>query len=105
MGKLIYFTLASLDGYINDEQGRFDWAAPDEETHQFINDLVRDAGTFLYGRRMYEIMSVWETDATLAEGSPVTRDFAEIWRTAEKIVYSTRLKSVADATNTFSVDV
>jgi dihydrofolate reductase len=95
MGKLIYSALTSLDGYIADEDGNFDWAVPDEEVHAFINDLERSAGIYLYGRRMYEMMVVWETDASLAEQSPLTRDFAEIWQAAYKIVYSRTLENVS----------
>ncbi|TDQ50296.1 dihydrofolate reductase family protein [Actinorugispora endophytica] len=94
MAKLIYSSLASLDGYIADEDGRFDWAAPDEEVHAFVNDLQRPIGTYLYGRRLYETMAVWETDPGLADRSPVMRDFAEQWRAADKIVYSTTLEAV-----------
>jgi dihydrofolate reductase len=79
MAKLIYSAITSLDGYIADEDGNFDWAVPDEEVHTFINDLERTIGTYLYGRRMYEVMVVWETDPTLAEQSPVMRDFAQVW--------------------------
>jgi dihydrofolate reductase len=92
MARLIYSAISSLDGYIEDKHGNFDWAAPDEEVHQFVNDLERSAGTYLLGRRMYEIMQVWETDPHLAEDSPITRDFAEIWRSADKIVYSRTLE-------------
>jgi dihydrofolate reductase len=94
MGRLIYSAIASLDGYTVDAEGRFDWAAPDEEVHDFVNDLERPVGTYLYGRRMYETMAVWETDPGLAEHSPVTRDFAQIWRAADKIVYSSTLDEV-----------
>ncbi len=97
MAKLIYSAIASLDGYIEDEDGIFDWAAPDEEVHAFINDLERPVGTYLYGRRMYEMMVGWETDPTLAEQSPLMRDFAEIWRAADKIVYSSTLETVSTA--------
>ena len=93
MAKLIYNSIASLDGYVADEEGKFDWAAPDEEVHAFINDLVRPVGTHLYGRRMYETLSPWETDPSLAAHSEVTRDFAEIWQAADKIVYSSSLES------------
>ena len=93
MGRLIYSAIASLDGYTTDADGRFDWSAPDEELHGFINDLERSVGTYLYGRRMYETMAVWETDPALAEGSAVTGDYARIWRAADKIVYSTTLQS------------
>ena len=92
---LIYSAIASLDGYIEDEGGRFDWAEPDEEVHAFVNDLVRPVGTYLYGRRMYETMLGWETDPSLAEHSPVMRDFAEIWKAADKIVYSRTLQTVS----------
>jgi dihydrofolate reductase len=97
MAKLIYSAIASLDGYIADEEGNFDWAAPDEEVHTFINDLERPVGTYLFGRRMYEVMVVWETDPTLAEQSPVTRDFAQMWQAADKIVYSKTLRAVSTA--------
>jgi dihydrofolate reductase len=94
MGRLIYSAIASLDGYIEDAGGKFDWAAPSDEVHRFVNDLERPAGTHLYGRRMYEMMIVWETDPSLAAASPVTRDFAEIWQAADKIVYSRTLPAV-----------
>jgi dihydrofolate reductase len=97
MAKLIYSAITSLDGYIADEDGNFDWAVPDEEVHAFINDLDRPLGTYLYGRRMYETMVGWETDHTLAEQSPVMRDFAQIWQAAEKIVYSRTLEAVSTA--------
>jgi hypothetical protein len=88
MAKLIYSAIASLDGYVEDEDGKFDWAAPGQEVHAFINDLERPVGTYLYGRRLYETMACWETDRSLAGHSPVMRDFAAIWQAAEKIVYS-----------------
>ena len=97
MAKLIYSAIASLDGYVADEDGNFDWAAPDEEVHTFVNDLDRPLGTYLYGRRMYETMVGWETDHTLAEQSPVMRDFAQIWQAADKIVYSRTLEAVSTA--------
>jgi dihydrofolate reductase len=97
VAKLIYSAIASLDGYVADEDGNFDWAAPDEEVHAFINDLERPVGTYLYGRRMYETMVGWETDPTLADRSPLMRDFAEIWRAADKIVYSMTLERVTSA--------
>jgi len=90
--RLIYSSIASLDGYVADEQGKFDWAKPDEEVHAFINDLERPVGTYLYGRRMYETMAGWETDSTLAAKSELLRDFAGIWQAAEKIVYSKTLE-------------
>jgi dihydrofolate reductase len=97
MAKLIYGMIASLDGYAADEDGNFDWAVPDEEVHAFINDLERPVGTYLYGRRMYETMVGWETDPTLAEQSPLMRDFAQIWQAADKIVYSKTLEAVSTA--------
>lgn len=97
MAKLIYSAIMSLDGYIEDRDGKFDWAMPDEEVHKFINDLERTASTHLYGRRMYETMMGWETDPGLAAESPLLRDFAEIWQAADKIVYSRTLASVSTA--------
>ena len=93
MARLIYAAIASLDGYVADADGRFDWAEPDEEVHAFVNDLERSVGTYLYGRRMYETMAAWETDASLAAQSEVMRDFAEIWQAAEKVVYTARLET------------
>ena len=95
MAHLIYSAISSLDGYIEDADGNFDWAMPDEEVHRFINNLERAAGTYLYGRRMYETMMVWETDPNLAADSPLMRDFAEIWQAANKIVYSKTLETVS----------
>ena len=97
MAKLIYSAIASLDGFVADEEGKFDWGEPDEEVHSFINDLERPVRTYLYGRRMYEVMVVWETDPTLAEQSPVTQDFAQMWQAADKIVYSKTLRAVSTA--------
>ena len=94
MAKLIYFVTASLNGYITDERGKFGWAEPDAEVHAFVNDLIRPAGTHLYGRRMYETMMAWETEPSLAEESPIMRDFAELWQAADKIVYSKTLSTV-----------
>jgi dihydrofolate reductase len=96
MGKLIYSAITSLDGYLADEQGKFDWAEPDEEVHAFVNELERPVGTYLYGRRMYEVMVPWET-LDPAEQPAAMRDFAEIWRAADKVVYSRTLASVASA--------
>ena len=96
MAKLIYSAITSLDGYIADENGTFDWAQPDEEVHTFVNDLERSAGTYLYGRRMYETMVSWET-VPVADQPPPIRDFAEIWQAANKIVYSTSLETVSSA--------
>ncbi len=97
MARLIYSAIASLDGYIADEDGNFDWAVPDEEVHAFVNDLARPLGTYLYGRRMYEMMVGWETDPALAEQSPLMRDFAELWRAADKVVYSGTLEAAPTA--------
>jgi dihydrofolate reductase len=96
MAKLISSAITSLDGYIADEDGNFDWAAPDEEVHTFVNDLERPLGTYLYGRRMYETMLYWETAHTVAD-HPVEQDFAQIWRAAEKVVYSKTLDTVSSA--------
>ena len=97
MAKLIYAAIASLDGYIADADGNFGWAEPGEEVSTFVNELERPIGTYLYGRRMYEVMVYWETFPTTADQSPVERDFAEIWQAADKIVYSTTLESVSSA--------
>jgi len=94
MAKLIYSAITSLDGYVADEDGKFDWAAPDEEVHSFVNDLERPIGTYLYGRRMYDVLVAWETMDT-GEQPPVMRDYAEIWRAADKIVYSRTLEKVS----------
>jgi dihydrofolate reductase len=96
MATLSFSALASLDGVIADEQGRFDWAEPDAEVHAFVNDLERPVGTHLYGRRMYEVMVWWET-LDLANLPPHIRDYAEVWRNADKIVYSRTLPSVSSA--------
>jgi dihydrofolate reductase len=96
MAKLIYSAITSLDGYVADEDGNFDWAAPDEEVHAFVNDLERRVGTYLYGRRMYEVMVAWET-MPLGGQPHVVQDFAEIWQAADKIVYSTTLATVSSA--------
>ncbi|MDO8848262.1 MAG: dihydrofolate reductase family protein [Coriobacteriia bacterium] len=97
MARLICSALASLDGYVADESGRFDWAMPDESVHTFVNDLERSAGTHLYGRRMYEVMAAWETLGSSPEDPPYIRDFAAIWRAADKIVYSKTLETVSTA--------
>ena len=96
MAKLIYAAIASLDGYVADERGDFGWAAPDEEVHAFVNDLERSIGTYLYGRRMYDVMVYWET-VDLADEPPVVEDYAGIWRSADKVVYSTTLDEPASA--------
>jgi dihydrofolate reductase len=92
MAKLVYSAIASLDGYVADEDGKWDWSMPDEEVHAFVNDLERGAGTYLYGRRLYEVMVAWET---LDDDHPVMRDYAEVWRAAEKVVYSRTLDAVS----------
>ncbi len=97
MARLIYSAIMSLDGYIADEDGNFDWAEPDEEVHRFVNDLERPVGTYLYGRRMYETMVYWETAHTLADQPPFVQDFTEIWHAADKIVYSTTLETASSA--------
>ncbi len=97
MGKLIYSAITSLDGYVEDEDGQFDWAAPNEEVFAFVNDFERPIGTYLYGRRMYETMAGWETDEFIGDRQPVVVDFAEIWRTADKVVFSRTLKAVSSA--------
>jgi dihydrofolate reductase len=97
MAKLIYTTITSLDGYVADEDGKFDWAMPDEEVHAFVNDLERPFGTHLYGRRLYEVMIGWETMHTLPDQTPLTLDFAAIWQAAEKVVHSRTLETVSSA--------
>jgi dihydrofolate reductase len=97
VARLIYSTIASLDGYVADTDGNFAWAAPDEAVHRFVNDLERPIGTYLYGRRMYEVMVYWETAHTLAGHPPFVSEFAGIWRSADKIVYSTTLADVSSA--------
>jgi dihydrofolate reductase len=96
VARLIYSAIASLDGYVADENGNFKWAAPDEEVHAFVNELERPVGTYLYGRRMYEVMVFWETVNTDPEPQ-VMRDFAEIWRAADKVVYSRTLDQAPSA--------
>jgi len=97
MAKLIYSAITSLDGYVADDQGNFDWAAPDEEVHGFVNELERPVGTYLYGRRMYEVMVTWETMDTRADQPPVSQDFTKIWQAADKVVYSKTLETVSSA--------
>jgi dihydrofolate reductase len=96
VAKLIYSGIMSLDGYVADEDGNLDWSVPDEEVHTFVNDLERPVGTYLYGRRMYEVMLGWET-ITLADQPPFMREFAEMWQAADKIVYSRTLETVSSA--------
>jgi dihydrofolate reductase len=92
---LIYAAIASLDLYVNDVDGNFDWAAPDEEVHAFVNDLERPVGTYLYGRRMYEIMTYWQSAPDDETENPVSRDYARLWRAADKVVYSSTLQSTS----------
>jgi dihydrofolate reductase len=91
MAKLICTAITSLDGYIADEKGTFDWAAPDAEVHAFINDQERSIGTYLYGRRLYDTMVYWETSGDSPDQPPAIRDYAALWRAADKVVYSTTL--------------
>lgn len=95
MGKLIYLMLMSLDGQIEDPTGQFDWAEPDAEVHTFVNDLTRTVGTHLYGRRMYEVMSAWETLGTSPDEPDYIADFGRTWREADKVVYSSSLEAVS----------
>ena len=97
MAKLICTAMTSLDGYIADEHGEFDWAAPDGDVHAFVNDLERPIGTYLYGRRLYEVMVYWETLGAQPDQQPVALDYAELWRAADKIVYSTTLAAAGSA--------
>lgn len=97
MGKLIYAANTSLDGYLEDETGAFDWSVPDEEVHAFWNEHERHIGTSLYGRRMYETMNVWESDDWLTDEPDVVREYAGIWRDTDKIVYSSTLEAVSTA--------
>ncbi len=99
MAKLIYIANISLDGYVEDARGTFDWTEPIDEVFTFITNLVRPVGTYLYGRRMYETMAPWENDPTLAAHSKIRADFANIWRSAEKVVFSTTLRAIS-TTNT-----
>src|SRR4051794_11626920 len=97
MGKLIHITNLSLDGYIEDQEGSFDWTEPDDESFAFITDLLRPVGTHLCGRRLYLAMAVWETDPALAAQSELMADFSKVWKTAHKVVYSTTLSTVPTA--------
>jgi len=97
MAKLIYSAIASLDGYVADADGKFDWGEPDEEVHTFVNELERPVGTYLYGRRLYEVMTAWEDAEAIAGQPPHMRDFAEIWRAADKVVYSRTLEAPTTA--------
>jgi dihydrofolate reductase len=95
--SLLYSAITSLDGYVADEQGKFDWSAPDEEIHTFVNDLERPIGTYLYGRRMYEVMVAWETMGGDAAQPSFINDYAEIWQAADKVVYSRTLERASSA--------
>ncbi len=97
MAELIYYAISSLDGYIEDADGKFGWAEPDEEVHTFVNDVVRPVRTYLLGRRMYETLVYWERPPDLAAQPPAVQDFAEIWQGAEKIVYSKTLQTASSA--------
>jgi dihydrofolate reductase len=97
VSKLIYSVITSLDGFVADEAGKFEWAEPDESVHSFINDLERSVGTYLYGRRMYEVMSWWETTGDSGEGPRHIEEFAHLWRAADKVVYSSTLSTVSTA--------
>jgi dihydrofolate reductase len=97
MAKLIYSAITSLDGFVADEDGNFDWSAPDEEVHTFVNDLERSVGTHLYGRRMYEVMVYWETAQALLGQPPYVQDYAEIWQAADKVVYTRTLEAPSSA--------
>ena len=98
MAELIYAAIASLDGYIADAEGKFEWSAPDEQVHGFVNDIERGVGTQLLGRRMYEVLQVWDSPDMLADPAPVIRDYAELWQATDKIVYSRTLESVGART-------
>jgi dihydrofolate reductase len=104
MAKLIYSAIASLDGYVTDDAGQFDWAAPDDEVHAFVNDIERPIGTYLYGRRMYQTMVFWETAQQLAGQPAVVRDYTQIWQAADKIIYSTTLSTVSSANTRIESD-
>jgi dihydrofolate reductase len=97
VARLIYAAICSLDGYVADEEGRFDWSMPDEEVHAFVNDLERPMGTHLYGRRMYEVLVAWERPENFPDQSPITLDYAQLWQAADKVVYSRTLEAVSSA--------
>ncbi|MDX6228593.1 MAG: hypothetical protein QOI76_1983 [Frankiales bacterium] len=97
MAKLVYSAIQSLDGYTVDRDGNFDWAAPDEEVHAFVNDQERTIGTYLYGRSLYEVMVAWESMPTADDQPQVVRDYTQIWQSADKVVYSTTLEGVSSA--------
>ena len=102
MGKLIYAANTSLDGYLEDEAGSFDWSVPDEDVHAFWNEHERQIGTSLYGRRLYETMRVWEDDDWLTDAPAVVREYAQIWRDTDKIVYSSTLGAASTSRTTVS---
>lgn len=91
MARLIFSAIVSLDGYVNDAEGRFNWAMPSDEVHAAVNDLTRPIGTFLLGRRMYDVMSAWDSIGDGPDHPDEIRDFAGIWRAADKVVYSREL--------------
>jgi dihydrofolate reductase len=97
MARLIYVAISSLDGYVADETGSFDWAAPDEEVHVFVNDVLQQVGTQLLGRRMYDVLRFWESAELLTDERPYVRDFARLWRDADKVVYSRTLETAPTA--------
>ena len=97
MAKLMYGAICSIDGYVADENGNFDWAEPDEEVHALINDFERPVGTHLYGRRLYEVLAAWETIGEDSGRPAFILDFARIWQAADKIVYSRTLEAVSSA--------
>src|SRR5262245_26893186 len=97
MARLIYTAITSLDGCVADREGKFDWAEPDQEVHSFVNELERPAGTYLYGRRMYETMVYWETAHSVAGQPPIALDYAAIWRAADKVVFSRTLEAASSA--------
>jgi dihydrofolate reductase len=100
VAKLIYSAITSLDGYVADDNGNFDWAEPDEEVHSFVNDLELSVGTYLYGRRMYEVMSYWETVLESGSHPPFVEEYARIWQSAQKVVYSKSLQAVSTSKTT-----
>jgi dihydrofolate reductase len=97
VAKLVYSAIASLDGYVADAEGRFDWSVPDDEVHAYVNGLERPIGTYLYGRRLYEVMRAWETAQGPGFEAPLMRDYAALWQAAEKVVYSSTLEAVTTA--------
>jgi dihydrofolate reductase len=101
LARLIYSAIASLDGYVEDADGKFDWAAPDDEVHAFVNDLERQVGTYLYGRAMYDTMVYWDSPPESETRSPTARDYADIWQRADKIVYSRTLETARSARTRF----